>query len=166
MPKKFEVDTELDFPVEQVHGALTDEAYWRRRLRVNDNVDVQFDRTGGGLAVTITESTDPEQFPAVVRAVIRGPMTVRRSDSWGPLADGRADGTIGGSSTGLPVTIDAAAELSGNGDGCTRLRVRGQVRVKIPLVGGQIEMLAKQMVVKLVERDREELTAWLTPETD
>lgn len=166
MPKKFEVDAGLDFPVDQVHGALIDEAYWRRRLRVSDNVDVQFDRSGGGLAVAITESTDPEQFPAVVRAVIRGPMTVRRSDSWGPLDGDRAAGTIGGSSTGLPVTIEATAVLSGDGDGRTRLLVRGQVRVKIPLVGGQIETLAKQMVIKLVERDREELAAWLTPEAD
>ena len=44
----------------------------------------------------------------------------------------------------------------------TVLDVRGEVTVKIPLVGGQIEGLAAKMVGQIVEKDRAALAAWLT----
>ncbi|MFD4368400.1 DUF2505 domain-containing protein [Rhodococcus sp. NPDC058521] len=162
MPKRFATTIELDHDVEAVHAALTDEAYWQYRLRESETAQTRIESPGpGALSVTVTETTDPEKFPAVVRAVVRGPMKIERTDSWGPLSDGRAEGSFGGSTTALPLTIDGSFVLRGSGAGSV-IDVDGAVTVKIRLVGGQIEALAKQMVMQMVERDGGEIRDWLT----
>lgn len=162
MPKSFATTIELEHDLEAVHAALTDEAYWQYRLRESDSAEVTIESPGpGALSVKVVETTDPEKFPAVVRAVVRGPMKIERTDSWGPLVDSRAQGEFGGSSNAIPVTIRGAFALRGTNSGCA-IDVEGSVKVKIPLVGGQIESLAKQMVMQMIERDGGEIHDWLT----
>ncbi|WFR74715.1 DUF2505 domain-containing protein [Prescottella defluvii] len=78
-----------------------------------------------------------------------------RTDAWRPVDDGRAAGRVTGRSTGIPVAIDGEYALRPNGAGSV-LDVSGTITVRVPLVGGQIELLARQMVSQMVERDRVE----------
>ena len=58
-----------------MHAALTDEAYWQFRLRESASAEVTIESPGpGALSVKVVETTDPEKFPAVVRA--EGPVVV------------------------------------------------------------------------------------------
>lgn len=162
MPKHFATTIELDHDAEAVHGALTDGAYWQYRLRESDGAQSTIESPApGALSVTVVETTDPEKFPAVVRAVIRGPMKVERADSWGPLVESRAEGRFRGSSTALPITIEGTFALRDADRGCV-IDVDGSITVKIRLVGGQIESLAKQMVTQMIERDGKEIHEWLS----
>lgn len=163
MPKRFEISAVLDHSVEQVHAALTDENYWRHRLRENPGATSDFATDGGPgtLSVTVTENTDPSKQPKIVRAVVRGPMEMKRTDAWGPLIERRAEGRMTGASTGISVEIEGTSLLHPDDNGGTTLDMRGEVTVNVPVVGGQIEFLVKQMVAKMVERDRNELREWL-----
>ncbi|RVW10670.1 DUF2505 domain-containing protein [Prescottella agglutinans] len=158
MPKRFEFSAEFDHPVERVHALLTDEDYWRSRVAAESRAVVQVGEEADGdgppvVTVTMTETVDPDNFPALVRKVIRGEMRMERTDVWCPVDGGRAAGRVTGRSTGIPVAIDGEYALRPNGAGAV-LDVRGTITVRVPLVGGQIELLARQMVSQMVERDR------------
>lgn len=160
MPKQFEFSAEFDHPVERVHALLTDEGYWRSRVADGPRaaVEVDVDRDGDGVpvvTVTMTDVVDADGFPALVRRVIRGELRMERVDVWRPVHGGRAAGRVRGTSSGIPVSIDGEYELSPRRGGSV-LDVRGTITVRIPLVGGQIELLARQMVSQMVERDRDE----------
>ncbi|MCL2536202.1 MAG: DUF2505 domain-containing protein [Nocardiaceae bacterium] len=161
MPKRFEFSAEFAHPVERVHALLTDEDYWRSRAAGGSSsasvrVDEATDDTGRPVVtVTMTETVDPGNFPALVRKVIRGELRMERVDAWRPVDAGAAEGIVTGRSTGIPVAIDGEYALRPTGTGSV-LDVRGTITVRIPLVGGQIELLARQMVSQMVERDHSE----------
>jgi hypothetical protein len=169
MPKRFEFSAEFDHPVERVHALLTDEDYWRSRAadgssRAEVRVEAATSDDGQPLVtVTMVETVDSDNFPALVRKVIRGEMRMERVDAWRPVHDGAARGLVTGRSTGIPVAIDGEYALRSHGAGSV-LDVRGTITVRVPLVGGQIELLARQMVSQMVERDRTEAQSRLDGE--
>ncbi|PTR30484.1 uncharacterized protein DUF2505 [Rhodococcus sp. OK519] len=159
MPKRFEFSAEFEHPVERVHALLTDETYWRSRIppESRGTVEVVGAVDGDGrplVTVTMIETVDADSFPSLVRTVVRGEMRMQRVDSWSPVGDGRASGRVEGTSTGIPVVIDGVYELRPHRGGAV-LDVRGSVTVKVPLIGGRIEVLARQMVGQMVARDRD-----------
>jgi uncharacterized protein YndB with AHSA1/START domain len=166
MPKRFEFSAEFGHPVERVHALLTDEEYWRSRLATGSRGTVQVaesvDPEGRPLVtVTMTETVDPGNFPSLVRKVVRGEMRMQRVDSWSPIDDGRASGRVEGTSTGIPVAIAGDYDLRPQAGG-SLLAVRGTITAKVPVIGGSIEALARQMVGQMVARDRDEVLRRLT----
>lgn len=160
MPKRFEFSAEFEHPVERVHSLLTDEAYWRSRIPPESRGTVEVlesaDDNGRSLVtVTMTETVDADSFPSLVRTVVRGELRMRRVDTWSPVGDGRASGRVEGTSTGIPVVIDGVYDLRPHRGGAV-LDVRGSVTVKVPIIGGRIEVLARQMVGQMMARDRDE----------
>ena len=69
MPKDFEFSAELPHAVREVHTALTDERYWRWRMKDSDRSVVVIDKPYGPetLRVTVTDRTDLADLPAIVR---------------------------------------------------------------------------------------------------
>ncbi|QBJ97573.1 DUF2505 domain-containing protein [Rhodococcus sp. ABRD24] len=160
MPKRFEFSAEFDHPVERVHAVLIDEDYWRSRIvegsRGTVRVESVADDDGLPLVtVTMTETVDPDRLPAVVARTVRGDLRMERIDTWRTVRDGSASGRLSGSSTGIPVTIDGEYRLRPGGSGSV-LDIRGTVRVRIPLLGSQIELMVRKMVEQMVARDRDE----------
>jgi hypothetical protein len=164
MPKRFELTAQLDHDVRDVHAALTDARYWQGRLEGSATATLQIDSPDGpgSLRVTINERAEPADLPPVVRALARGPMIMERIDRWGPFDGNGATGEITGGTSGIPVTFRGQTRVLPHGSGGTVLDVRGDVSVEIPVVGRQIATLAAKMLARIVERDRDALTAWLT----
>jgi hypothetical protein len=162
MPKKFEFTAVLDHPARDVHAALIDERYWRDRIAGSPTaaVRIEYPDGPGTLRVVVTERTEPAELPAFVRGVVRGPMVLERTDNWGTFDAGGATGLIVGGATGIPVDFRGTSQVRPTADGSV-LAMRGEVTVKIPIVGGQIEGLAVKMIGRIVEKDRDALAAWL-----
>lgn len=166
MPKRFEFSAEFGHPVERVHALLTDEKYWRSRLAPSSGGTVEVVESRGRdgrplVTVTMTETVDPGNFPSLVRKVVRGEMRMQRVDAWSPVDDGRASGRVEGTSTGIPVTITGDYDLRPRSGG-SLLAVSGTITAKVPMIGGSIEALARQMVGQMVARDRDEVLRRLT----
>ncbi|MDV2476367.1 DUF2505 domain-containing protein [Rhodococcus zopfii] len=163
MPKKFEFTAVLDHPAHDVHAALIDERYWRDRIAGSPTATVRIENPDGPgtLRVVVTERAEPADLPALVRGVVRGPMVLERSDDWGTLGADGATGVIVGGATGIPVDFRGTSRLQPTTEG-TVLAMRGEVTVKIPVVGGRIEGLAAKMIRQIIEKDRAALAAWLT----
>ncbi|MFZ2527986.1 MAG: DUF2505 domain-containing protein [Rhodococcus sp. (in: high G+C Gram-positive bacteria)] len=154
MSKEFSFSADIDHNVEQVHAALISEEYWKGRLggSTTGSVEVGSPAGPGTVRATLTDETDTSGLPAVVRGILRGPLVMVRTDEWGPLEGGAAQGTLTGGSSSFPVTIEGRSGLRAR-DGGAVLEVSGQVTVKVPVVGGQIEGLVVQMVEAIVSGD-------------
>ncbi len=86
---------------------------------------------------------------------------MNRADEWSALDGGQAQGTMTGGSSSLPVSIEGRSELRASASGGSIVEVTGEVAVKIPVVGGQVEGLVIQMVESIVNADQKELNDWL-----
>ena len=163
MSKEFVFTSTLDHSVERVHGALTSEDFWNSRLAASRTGAAQLEvRPGPGtIWAKASDQMDTSGLPAVVRGVVRGPLVIERTDEWGALDAGTAQGTLAGSTKGLPITISARSELRPSETGGTVVEVRGEATVKVPVVGGQIEGLIVQLVENIVQNDRTEIDKWL-----
>ncbi|ETT26351.1 hypothetical protein RAJCM14343_4465 [Rhodococcus aetherivorans] len=163
MAKDFVFVTELEHSVHDVHAALVDERFWRGREEGRDTSSTAVEQPAGPgtVRVKVTDQADSSHLPAVVRGILRGPLVMERQDEWGPLVDEQAEGALVGGAAGLPIAIEGRSVLRASESGGAIIDLQGQVAVKIPLLGGQIEGLVHQMVTQIVENDRTALDSWL-----
>ncbi|QNG17854.1 DUF2505 domain-containing protein [Rhodococcus triatomae] len=162
MPKTFEFSEQLSCPVDIAYAVITDPDYWRRRFaEVPEKYEL--DPVPGAFGITVRDRIGADGLPSVVRKVVSGEITAERVDVWGPLDGDRVAGTVTARATGIPVAIDGALRLAPAGGGA-ELRATGSVAVKIPLIGGQIEVMVRKMVADMVTRDRDAIEEWLARE--
>ncbi|MEN0134534.1 MAG: DUF2505 domain-containing protein [Rhodococcus sp. (in: high G+C Gram-positive bacteria)] len=161
MAKSFDYSEEVAYPIDRVHAALTDPAFWQHRFEeAPDKLTLDDSRGPGTLTATMRDTIGASSLPGLVRKVVTGELKVERADAWGALDGDHADGRITGSSTGIPVQIEGTSVLRASGD-VTVLGLTGTVQVKIPLVGGQIESLIRKLVGDMVGQDRDAIEKWL-----
>jgi uncharacterized protein DUF2505 len=138
------VDVSADTPasVEQILSAFGDETYWHARLAEFDggtatleSLDVDGD---GTVKVRIRVGLLPEGLPKVVTQLAPGDLQMLREETWSPGGDGSVGGVIAVAVPGAPVSASGRARMSPTGSG-SRMSYTATVKVKIPLVGGNIE---------------------------
>ena len=99
------------------------------------------------------------KLPQAVRALHKGDIIVRRTQSWQRSGDdytGKTEVGVGG----VPGEIGASTSLTGAGEKVT-FRVSGEVVVRIPLFGGRIEEFVSEQVVNLLRHEDEFTAQWL-----
>ena len=162
MSRKFEFTEKFDVPPSVAHAAMTDPDLWSKRVDDSGGrADIDFKRTpDGGFTVTVVENVGAQVLPGVVRKVVRGGMKITRTDLWGPLEGDHAEGTLTGSTTGLPAKITGTLSLQPDGNGA-KLIIVGESTVKIPLVGGKIEDLINKMIKDMIDQETGETLEWV-----
>ncbi|WP_428339371.1 DUF2505 domain-containing protein [Mycobacterium sp.] len=134
----------LDAPVEvgEILAAFADEDYWQARLAAFDGGTATLDSLAvdpdGSVTAVLTVSLFANRLPKVVTALVPGDFEMARIETWHPIADGHARGTIDVSVPGAPVSAVGKVSLGTVGD-AARLDFTTTVQVNIPLVGGQVE---------------------------
>ena len=100
MPRSFDMATEYEGSVEQVHQAFCDEGYWLARLADSGADDAILDSMqvgdDGGVQVVTTQILRVDRLPALVTQFHRGDLRIHREESWSALVDGKANGTVNG----------------------------------------------------------------------
>jgi uncharacterized protein DUF2505 len=164
MPRSFDMATDYEGSVEQVHRAFSDENYWLARL-THSGVDAySLDRLtldeSGGVDVVTTQRLRADRLPGVVQQFHRGDLTLVREEAWSPISDGQATATISVAIPGAPATLTGNAVLSPAGGG-SRLEFQATVEVNIPLVGGKIENFIGSQLVDLLIAEQRFTTVWI-----
>lgn len=164
MPRSFDMSVEYDSSVEQVHRAFGDERYWLARLAdatiattVLDSIQVEDD---GSICVTSTLVLPREFLPAIATQFHSGDMRIERRETWQPVVDERASGTVEGVIVGAPASLTGTAGLSPAGAGA-RLDLHATVEVRIPLVGGKLETFIGGQLTNLLIQEQRFTTTWL-----
>jgi hypothetical protein len=164
MPRSFDMATTYEGTVEQVHSAFLDEQYWLARLADSGADDARLDSIellpDGGVQAITTQVLRAFRLPGVVTQFHPGDISIHRTEQWGPVNGGKADGTVTGSITLAPVSLTATAALGSAARGA-RLSFHATVEVRIPLVGGKLENFIGSQLVNLLTAEQRFTTAWI-----
>ncbi|MGV0811420.1 DUF2505 domain-containing protein [Mycolicibacterium boenickei] len=165
MPRSFDMATDYEGSVEQVHRAFGDERYWLARLADSGADDTRLDAltvTGdGAIDAVTTQILRSDRLPGLVSQFHRGDLNIRREEHWQPIRDGRSSGTVTGSIPGAPVSLSGTATLA-PADRGSRLSVHITVEVNVPLVGGKIESFIGTQLVNLLIAEQRFTSVWIT----
>jgi hypothetical protein len=161
------MSVEYESSVERVHRAFGDEQYWLARLAdatigttLLDSIQSHDD---GSVAVTSTLVLPREFLPAVASQFHSGDMRIQRRETWNPMTDGKASGTIDCAIIGAPATMAGKADLSPTGAG-SRMNLQATVEVRIPLIGGKLETFIGSQLTNLLIEEQRFTTTWLITE--
>jgi hypothetical protein len=120
---------------------------------------------------TVRQGVDRKALPTVVQKVISGDLVIERTEIWRRTAPGSYDGTFNATVPGTPAKIGGTLRLAdladigqfgaGPGRPGSELVLDGSAHVPVPLVGGKIETVIAEQVVKLIERETRFTLSWL-----
>lgn len=164
MPRSFDMSVEYEGTVDQVRHAFSDEQYWLARLAEagpgGSTLD-SLDELDDGSVVIATTLVLPREFlPAIATQFHSGDMHISRRETWGPVDDGRATGSVDCAIQGAPATMRGSSTLASNGTGA-RMDLHATVEVRIPLVGGKLESFIGSQLTNLLIEEQRFTTTWL-----
>ncbi|HET7475593.1 MAG TPA: DUF2505 domain-containing protein [Dermatophilaceae bacterium] len=147
-----------------VFAMLTDEGFQRRKCERAGalNQVVRITEQDGG-ALIVTKRTMPtREFPDFVRGMVGETIIVTETANWGaPDADGSRTGTMTVELGGAPVGLSGQLSLRPEGAGSVE-SVDGDLKARVPLVGGKIESAAAPAIQAAIRVEQEVGTDWLS----
>jgi hypothetical protein len=166
MPRSFDMATEYEGTVEQVHLAFRQERYWMARLTESGTDAYSLDRLmlgeDGGINIVTTQKMHADRLPGVVQQFHRGDLAVIREEVWSPIRDGQAAATINLTIHGAPASLSGSATLAPANPGAgSRLDFNATVEVNIPLVGGKIENFIGSQLIDVLILEQRFTTVWI-----
>ncbi len=164
MPRSFDMATEYQGTVAQVHDAFCDKRYWEARLAESGADDAVLDvfRLGhdGGVDVITTQVLRSDRLPSIVHQFHRGDLYIRRAETWTGLCGDTAEATVTSSIQHAPVALNGEARLAPV-DRQARLAFRATVEVRIPLVGRKMENFIGTQLMNLLTNEQQFTTRWI-----
>ena len=159
------VTTEINYPAEPaaVFAMLTDKTFQDRKLGRTGALswDVQIREEAGGAVVTSRRALPTDQIPDAFRSLVGAQITITQTETWGPAGpDGARTGTLVVEVAGAPIRMNATLSLSPSGVGTVE-RVDGELKARIPLLGGKIERSAEPAVRAAIDAEERIGQAWL-----
>jgi Protein of unknown function (DUF2505) len=146
-----------------VFKVLSDPEYVAEKCTATGALDAEVDvRTEGtDTVITTVRKLPSDDLPSFAKSFVGDAITVDQVERWGPpSSDGSRDGTLKATFRGTPMKVDATLRLSPGGAG-SELRVAGEVKAGIPLMGGSIESFAAEQLTRGLDREAEVANARL-----
>jgi carbon monoxide dehydrogenase subunit G len=140
-----------------VFAVLADPDYITEKLTATGSLDSTVSVTVEGTETVITtmRKLSSDDLPSLAKSFVGDAITVDQTERWGPPAtDGTREGTLNATFRGTPMKVDATLRLSPGGAG-SELRVAGDVKAGIPLMGGSIESFAAEQLTRGLDREAE-----------
>lgn len=164
MASRIEHSARYSKPVAIVHGAFTQERYWRERLAEigGPRATLEDVQAGEGtIDLHMTQAIHAEHLPSVVTTFRPGDLVIHRHESWGPLLGEEASGRFTASVDGVPAKLHGTLTLQPDADG-SMVHLNGEVGVHIPFFGGKIEAVIVDQVVELLEAEQRFTAGWIS----
>lgn len=164
MPRSFDMATEYQGTVAQVHDAFCDRGYWEARLAESgaDEAFLNVFRVGhdGGVDVVTTQVLRADRLPGIIHQFHRGDLHIRRAETWTGLSEDTAEATVASSIENAPVVLNGEALLSPL-ERRAQLAFRATVEVRIPLVGRKMENFIGTQLMNLLNNEQRFTTRWI-----
>jgi len=139
----------------------TDFLGWLLENSGGTDCEVAAEETPDGWEVTL-DRTLPADIPSFARALVGDHLTVRERRTWGEAdADGVRTGQFAATVDGAPVQVTGSLRLADDGEGGSELSVDGSVSARVPLVGGKVEALVRDQLLRFTAREEELAEIWL-----
>lgn len=145
----------VNHPIEKVAEALSSKAYWEfEAAHIHDEAGEVAEFTESPVAVTLFELLPKAALPEAVRGMVSMDLKLKRTASFGPLADGTITGEMNAEVKGAPVSFASELKITGEGDSTT-LSADTAVDVKIPMMGPVLEPKVADWLADFVAREAE-----------
>jgi len=164
VPRPFDVSTPSSATVGQVHAAFADEGYWRARLAEYGGDSIRLDSLvvgEGSVFVATTQNLSHDRLPVLIAKAMPGDLKVVREETWRVTDDAELHGDVVITTSGAPISGSAVAVVSPTAAG-SLLRFTGTVRVKVPLIGGQIEKYISSQISEEIPGVQRFTTRWIS----
>jgi hypothetical protein len=161
MTKRLTHDLTYDAPLAEVAAMLADPAFreevcdYQRVLR--KTVTLTGDAEAGTLEVTIDQVQAADGIPSFARKFVGDEINIVQTERWSSPAEGDIQVTI----PGKPGDMSGTARLRESG-GTTTESVVMDIKVGIPLVGGKIEGLISDLLLKALRAENKVGRAYLS----
>ncbi len=159
-------DAEITYPAgaDRVGAMLADPEYVRRKVAASGATSASQQVEGeasGSFTVTTTRTMPAEVVPERYRRLVPGGVTLTFVENWSAPADeGARTGTLTLTIAGAPAKATGTSRLEPTSTG-SRLTYRGDVTVRVPIVGPSIEKAAVGAVDRVMTVEREVGLDWL-----
>lgn len=149
--------------VETVFAALAGQGWAPRRAEVlhDDSQMVRRDVAADGGVTLVVSRALPDGAPGFLQRFLPSDGRVVQTDAWGPDQAGIRRGTWRAHLPGAPAEIGGRMRLEPIPTG-TRYTIEGEVRVKVPLIGGKAEGFVVDMICRLTDKEHDVLQGMLT----
>lgn len=108
---------------------------------------------GEGAVIVASRDMPTDGVPEQLRSLIGKTITVVETQTWsGPAADGSRTATLEVVMKGQPIGMKGTASMKPAGEG-TEVTIEGDLKAKIPLIGGRIEKAAAPVVIDSVRAE-------------
>ena len=152
MTKRLTHELSYDAPLDLVHAMLADPAFreevcdYQRVLR--RTVVIEGDATAGGMDVTIDQVQAADGIPSFAKKFVGDQINIVQRESWTSVEQAKIHVTI----PGKPGEMSGTGRLNDSG-GSTLHVVTLDIKVGIPLVGGKIEGLVSDLLLKALKAE-------------
>lgn len=119
-------------------------------------------KTSGERTVVTTERIMPSDgLPDFAKSMIGDTLKVTETQDWGPASDdGSRQGTVQMSVAGAPIALNGTLSLKPGGAGTVEV-LEGELKAKMPLVGGKIEKAAAPPIEEAIAIEAQTAKEWL-----
>ncbi|TLP98111.1 DUF2505 domain-containing protein [Nesterenkonia salmonea] len=151
--------------VENIVQAYTTEEFHKHLASKVGSELKSFDVTradDGSVVISSVQAMGSEKLPELARKVMKGTVTVNITDTWGaPDAGGsrRSDTLV--NVANAPVKAIASQNLHSRSESETLATVRGDVDVKVPLIGKKLKAQAEPYMAKFIELQAKEVSRFI-----
>jgi hypothetical protein len=159
------ISASLDYAAtpHEVFAMLSDEIFQIRKCIATGALSHSVSISAKGERTVIVSSRDlpTADFPSFVQSLVGATLAITETQDWGPAdAKGARQGRITVDIAGAPIDLDGTLSLAPNGHGSVQI-VQGDLRARIPLIGGKIEQAAAPAIESAINVEREIGQAWL-----
>ena len=159
------IKTSLDYAAtpEDVFTMLADPAFQAAKVEATHPLSHTESVTAKGEQTEIVTSRviPTDGFPDFAKSMIGPKLRVTETIIWSRAsADGSRTGTISITIGDAPIGMNGTVRMGPGGSG-TRIDVDGDLKAKIPLLGGKVEKAAEGPILGAIEKEQEVGTAWL-----
>jgi Protein of unknown function (DUF2505) len=162
MTSRIEHRAELPYGVSEVFAAQSSKPALLARLANlgGDNAALlDYTTLPDGVRYHLRQGVSAEKLPSLVRTLHPGDLFVDRHESWTTAGENYA-GIATATVTGMPGEITARTDLKAEGEH-TVLHITGEVKIRLPLVGGKLESFVAEQITQLLTRETEYSAQWL-----
>lgn len=120
------------------------------------------ENSDGGYTIVTEQAMSVDKLPDIAKKVFKGTVNVTITDTWSAADSSgsrRADTTV--DVAGAPVTGTATQNLHARSDHETQATVRGDVEVKVPLIGKKLKSAAEPYIAKFIELQATEVSRFI-----
>ena len=151
------ISASRDFPapVDRVHAVLTDQAFQEAKCAATSTgvYTVTITPAVDGTRVEASRDLPTDTLPDALKSVVGSTLKIIETVTWGAAAaDGSRTGSVDLRIEGVPVTMVGAASLTPTAAGCTE-SFEGELKAKIPFVGGKVEQSASGPIQLAIETE-------------